>query len=160
MVNQSRNYLISVSLSLFLAATHYLLIADLSNSKSTSNKEYAMTQFAVPIQPEAVSDKELAKLFGFKYVEPSAASATGSESDVTDTIMLDQVTVRIRAISSIGDEPIVFLSYKEGDKGEEIQVKLRKNENVLGFTLIEANKTELVFSNQDSVVTYKIFKHK
>ncbi|WP_394145915.1 hypothetical protein [Vibrio atypicus] len=118
-----------------------------------------------------INSIDISLLFQDKALEPLALSnlyrvnnTLGSESETQNEsasdsqIRLGDVDIHVRAISKVGQDYIVYVSYNESNKDKK--QKLRLNEDLLGFKLVSVNRKQIRFERDTQLVEFSIFEDK
>jgi len=150
---------LSVCSALLVSTTHFLIIDNSLQFEQNRDRELGLSEVTMVPSVPKIESRQVSHVFGIEYIEKKQEITNLSKTN-EQIIRLNDVSVRVIAISTIGDEKIVYLQYKDANSIEEIRVKMQQGDELLDFTLAQVNESQLDFiSKKDgSVVSYRIFK--
>ncbi len=149
--------LIAFSIAIAFIAVHLFSLASRDEQSNTKARNVVQIDTSALFQEKKLESHALSTLYKVENKLSTEAQGEAESADVSQ-IKLGDVDVHVRAISKVGQDYIVYVSYNESNKDKK--QKLRLDDELLGFKLVSVNRKQIQFERDTQLVEFSIFEDK
>lgn len=157
-MNRFKSYSMIVTIVVIIIIIHFLMVVYQPIDYKYNNQELNANKNEALFNTREFSAESLSDLFGMDYSKFIKSDDEFIDNDSTEAsqILLNDVQVTIRAISTKNDQTIVYVFYQQD--GKDFRDKIAIKGELFGYVLSNVENGILTFNRGEEILKFMIFK--